>query len=1494
MVNRRAALLPGTRVQLEHGNLYEITGEPIGSGGGSLIYPAHRLLERGESLVPDGIVYALKECYPLSQTHGFVRSETGEIVPERPEAEALAYLSRVREMQLAEQRVTQQIYRTGSRLLPIRESAHRVALTPPGGGTVWVENTVTVMESLSAKGQSLESCLRQCRRMTTVQTFHVIRQLLFALREVHEAGFLHLDLQGRNIFLRGDLSDGSDIITIIDFGCARPLTDGRTEPIRDRVIFTTQGFSAPEILRKNDGALRLGPEADLYAVGCLILYLLTGSVYSPEELQSNTTGLYLTRFKLRRIDCPRHLIPRLQAIIAHALKNRPEDRYHSAGEMLEDVSDFCAALQPYRSDLAAVDYDAFLCYRHGPVDSAAARALQRHLEHFRTAPGFAGARRPFDRVFLDEGELSSCADMGEQIRSALKNAGWLIVICSPETPGSPWVQREIETFLEYHDRSRILAVLTGGEPEESFPPQLREGDGHQAVLAADARGKDLRAVLKKLRRDALLRIAAPMLGATYDALRQRRQIYRLQRAAAAATLCLAAAVAFSVYAFRREQTIAAQASQLREQTEQLEQEYENALRQEEIISTQAAELEEEYRNTLLEQSRYLLSDAQDRLAENDVLGALERLVAALPSEEQDRPVLPEAVYALTRALGVYELPGDAEDSMTPAGSFELPEGTRSGLLIDPTGQYLFTSTLDTIYVWDAETGAVLRTLSDAGLGVFSIQLTGEMLMTTETHLIADCSNSVVCWDYVTGEVVWQTATEDYIQAAALSEDESSVVLLEDSCLQRLSTRDGGVLCSLPLEEADMSVPLSEGTFACSGDGSRAAFASKKDAGEGSQVTEVWLADLQRGTCRAVSSLDDRFYLERLQFVQGDLAAVCFSWGVGSIEDEYTIYTSRENRVTLYDGSAGTLLWTSAFSSVSAGDLLSGYTLLSALPYSDGTGTRQALILYHTSSIYVLDRESGALLKNYELDDRIVAVHPSENGFRVFTRDGSSYLAGFSWAGTRHHYRTDCFTGPITDVCWDPGQTFYYTMQRDTRSYYPSRIVKYEYEGSHSAYEALDAVPDSGQTVAVRAGSELRSGRPLLTLGDSLSLYDPNTGTLSSFQFPEVEEIVTIQDSVFTGDGRYLDCILQGQSGLFLRRLELAGETWEDLPLPTPGDLAEQERWTLETAAFWKNEVLLLGRLETERTVDIPETGQRGTYVSSAVYTLLSWDPNTGQLSEIAVFDPGQKEAEYSYTDDRGAYLGSLTLTAPAASWVGSSGFDCHPSSGTVRFWLRGADGYTLVSVDLESGAVTSESCRVQQDGETLHYWKKMTISSTGQYTACIGRYSTGGENWAEIDLFDAGGRLLYTLDCPAEYGNCLLLFSPDDRLLIAGAGRAALLYEAESGSLLATLDLSAEASSLLTDLDDDTCADWLDPSTLLLTEGGQGYLLDFSGVEPGITAVIDQCLGYDPEGDRFLVSQLDYSGSTAAYQFGAFHHYTLPELTALGRSRAGAGEAGPD
>lgn len=105
------------------GILYEIAGTPIGEGGGSIIYPVRRYLPNEEKgSAGSYFLYVLKECYPVSPEHVFTRNDYGEIVPEDANSKAVQYLSRIKEHQLAESKITGQIYSTGFRLTPVLET----------------------------------------------------------------------------------------------------------------------------------------------------------------------------------------------------------------------------------------------------------------------------------------------------------------------------------------------------------------------------------------------------------------------------------------------------------------------------------------------------------------------------------------------------------------------------------------------------------------------------------------------------------------------------------------------------------------------------------------------------------------------------------------------------------------------------------------------------------------------------------------------------------------------------------------------------------------------------------------------------------------------------------------------------------------------------------------------------------------------------------------------------------------------------------------------------------------------------------------------------------------------------------------------------------------------------------------------------------------------------------------------------------------------------
>ncbi len=202
-------------------------------------------------------------------------------------------------------------------------------------------------------------------------------------------------------------------------------------------------------------------------------------------------------------------------------------------------------------------FRAFVSYAH--VDAAHAARLQRRLESYRVPPTIdgvaalgnagAGAVGP---VFRDREDLSAASDLSAAVRDALAASQALVIACTPATPGSHWVAREIALFREIHPERPILAALFAGEPVESFPAALTEG-GFEP-LAADFRktgdGDRL----------AFLKVVAGVLGVPLDQLIQRdaqRRLRRVMAVTAASLVLVLAMAAMTVFALQsRQQAIA--------------------------------------------------------------------------------------------------------------------------------------------------------------------------------------------------------------------------------------------------------------------------------------------------------------------------------------------------------------------------------------------------------------------------------------------------------------------------------------------------------------------------------------------------------------------------------------------------------------------------------------------------------------------------------------------------------------------------------------------------------------------------------------------------------------------------------------------------------------------------------------------------------------------------------------------------------------------------
>ena len=170
-------------------------------------------------------------------------------------------------------------------------------------------------------------------------------------------------------------------------------------------------------------------------------------------------------------------------------------------------------------------YKAYISYSHR--DDKWASWLHRALESYRVPRKLVGTKTDVGKVparvipiFRDRDDLSSAADLGDIVQQTLSDSENMIVICSPNSVASHWVNEEIRQFARMGRKEQIFCVIVDGDPggvgkaSACFPAALAE-IGMQEPLAADVRkwadGKHL----------SKLKIISGMLGLPLDQLRQR-------------------------------------------------------------------------------------------------------------------------------------------------------------------------------------------------------------------------------------------------------------------------------------------------------------------------------------------------------------------------------------------------------------------------------------------------------------------------------------------------------------------------------------------------------------------------------------------------------------------------------------------------------------------------------------------------------------------------------------------------------------------------------------------------------------------------------------------------------------------------------------------------------------------------------------------------------------------------------------------------------------
>ncbi len=187
-----------------------------------------------------------------------------------------------------------------------------------------------------------------------------------AIQHAHEQGTVHRDLKPSNVMI-----DVAGQVRVTDFGLAKRLQDD-PELTATGQVMGSPSFMPPE--QSSGARSALGPAADVYGIGAILYYLLTGR----PPFQAATMAEIVRQLHEQDPVPPRLLVPNiaqdLQTIVLKCLEKDPAKRFATAAELAEELGRFLRD-EPVRARPVGALEKAWRWCRRKPVVAALLIAL---------------------------------------------------------------------------------------------------------------------------------------------------------------------------------------------------------------------------------------------------------------------------------------------------------------------------------------------------------------------------------------------------------------------------------------------------------------------------------------------------------------------------------------------------------------------------------------------------------------------------------------------------------------------------------------------------------------------------------------------------------------------------------------------------------------------------------------------------------------------------------------------------------------------------------------------------------------------------------------------------------------------------------------------------------------------------------------------------------------------------------------------------------------
>ncbi|HEY7170604.1 MAG TPA: serine/threonine-protein kinase [Vicinamibacterales bacterium] len=206
-----------------------------------------------------------------------------------------------------------------------------------------------VMELLT--GLDLETLIRSHGPLPADRVIFLLRQACHSLADAHARGLVHRDVKPANIYVCR-MGRDYDFVKVLDFGLVkmnRPNAAGATLLTADQRPTGTPAYMAPELVL---GDRDVDRRADVYALGCVAYFLLTGQLVFDADTPMKMMLEHLNTTPVppsARSELP--IPPEIDALVLSCLEKDPSRRPQDA-ESLFKLACGCRICETWNHDRA--------------------------------------------------------------------------------------------------------------------------------------------------------------------------------------------------------------------------------------------------------------------------------------------------------------------------------------------------------------------------------------------------------------------------------------------------------------------------------------------------------------------------------------------------------------------------------------------------------------------------------------------------------------------------------------------------------------------------------------------------------------------------------------------------------------------------------------------------------------------------------------------------------------------------------------------------------------------------------------------------------------------------------------------------------------------------------------------------------------------------------------------------------------------------------------